>query len=892
MSFDPLADALGITPRSLDEVTASQDAIARQQAAEFDQQNRARNRLSYQEQLKAPSADQMFQRQQAQQAATLEQVRDQQAASQARNAQIIREEDARIQQQRGHNGPAFEQPKPSSAANRPATPRNTPSAPQPRAPISPRNAQPKPAALPTQAPVLPAEPPRPIKPPFPFLGKPPTSLPSPMRFPSAVGPAIAAPVDFGLRLFHGQSPGQAAAGSAGGLVGGIAGGVLGSFAGPVGSFVGSLVGGFVGGGIGDRIYDLTHPPTANIPNFQPPGPLPFTGGQQPGVLYTVYCYYLYDSRKTGQERFEGITNFENRRGPIQGIRFSYTPLAGIGSVEDSGGAYWVLVSNGEENNVAGNVAPPPFSRVYITEIVRTDGQPDTGGNPPASPIPADNRSPPTRSHPLAQPDPRGVVNTAGAAVPGGISDRQGGNPRGDSQTWTPPGVPRPQLSPTNVPQNLGGDFPELGRSPAAPYAPFLVPGSGQSSPFTSGAASGGQSGSSTGGAASGGQSGLVFGGGLYDPIQDQSRNQSQSNSSGQPDSGQLKAEQDPLLPPIPLIPPLVRPNPPPTPLRLVRPDQPPPAPPTPNNTCELPCIQSIGATGTSNSNKLDRLLQGADLAGNAAILAKLEKMDEKLGPLIPKGGLGGFLQNMFQGIGRLADFLGLDRVLNALTFITVMHNAYFLSSSLSQTLFSMVDNVFSLFGIKDSEGESFSVSRALGSAFDAFAKRMLGVETVDGIKEAWKKYSRIYQAASNLLFSIQSVLWSLQSMLEIVGENVNRVGNALRKFGVVGEKAYGWMNEKMTKSGVGGRWTRVGQGLESAENIASNIDSITGEVASVVEVSTDFSRQTKELEDAQKAVEPKKQIENDPVKKTQDESKQASLSVDIPDSALVKPEVD
>jgi hypothetical protein len=70
----------------------------------------------------------------------------------------------------------------------------------------------------------------------------------------------------------------------------------------------------------------------------------------------------------------------------------------------------------------------------------------------------------------------------------------------------------------------------------------------------------------------------------------------------------------------------------------------------------------------------------------------------------------------------------------------------------------------------------------------------LGIETVNGIKAEWKRLNRIYQAAANIVWSIQSITYSILESLETVGQWVAQIGNAARKYGVFVEKAYGWMN--------------------------------------------------------------------------------------------------
>lgn len=258
-------------------------------------------------------------------------------------------------------------------------------------------------------------------------------------------------------------------------------------------------------------------------------------------------------------------------------------------------------------------------------------------------------------------------------------------------------------------------------------------------------------------------------------------------------------------------------------------------PPCKGNRCGQAQMQKLDQQG----NKLDQLqagLQGIDLALLQAMNAKLDKIDTKLGPQLP-GGLSGKLQ-------RLGQWLHLDRVLNVLTFTTTLHNAYMLSNGLSQTLFSMFSNVLAAIGIKDDEGNPLDVGNIVGKTIEAMAKEVLGVETVDGIKAAWKKFSRIYQAAANIIFSVQSIGFSIISILEILGSMTGKIGNALRGAGAVFERAYGWFNPQPNFQ------NRFFTALQRTEDFVSNIDAVASETLSIQETINQFGKQKEDLDKA------------------------------------------
>lgn len=258
-------------------------------------------------------------------------------------------------------------------------------------------------------------------------------------------------------------------------------------------------------------------------------------------------------------------------------------------------------------------------------------------------------------------------------------------------------------------------------------------------------------------------------------------------------------------------------------------------PPCKGNSCGQAQMQKLDQQG----NKLDQLqagLQGIDLALLQAMNSKLDTINSKLGQQLP-GGIAGKLT-------RLGQWLHLDRVLNVLTFTTTLHNAYMLSNGLSQTLFSMFSNVLAAIGIKDDEGSPLDVGSIIGKTVEAMAKEVLGVETVDGIKAAWKKFSRIYQAAANIIFSVQSIGFSIISILEILGSMTGKIGNALRGAGAVFERAYGWFNPQPNFQ------NRFFTALQRTEDFVSNIDAVASETLSIQETINQFGKQKEDLDKA------------------------------------------
>lgn len=259
-----------------------------------------------------------------------------------------------------------------------------------------------------------------------------------------------------------------------------------------------------------------------------------------------------------------------------------------------------------------------------------------------------------------------------------------------------------------------------------------------------------------------------------------------------------------------------------------------------------PYSQAIRNDTIAANQKLDQLL---GLIGDAGILARINSfesnMNNRLGPQM-QGGISGVLRN-FAKSNLVQSFL------NALTFITALHNAFMLSNNLRLTLFSAFDLIYELPGMArfaptDPEtGERVDYGTWAADQFDTLLRAAFGDQTVDTVRNSWNKASRVYQAATNLLFAMQSIMWSIQEALEVVGQYVAWIGNALKKYGVVSERAYGWMNPQAANSS---RFSRFYAFMNQANEQVENLEQIAGATLDVTESAAELTRQSQEFNNA------------------------------------------
>jgi len=178
----------------------------------------------------------------------------------------------------------------------------------------------------------------------------------------------------------------------------------------------------------------------------------------------------------------------------------------------------------------------------------------------------------------------------------------------------------------------------------------------------------------------------------------------------------------------------------------------------------------------------------------AAIMALLNIINAKLGVQV-LGGLSQFIKT-------IAENTYIEKALSVLTFAATMHNALMLSSNIGQTFITIVDQVLGLILPKGVDGTPISFSNVLGKAVHEIIADTIGEANYKELSEDWQKVNRIYQAASNVFNQISNLGAVVTAGLEVVGGNVAKIGNALKKWGAVGESAYNFMNPQPNLKGL------------------------------------------------------------------------------------------
>lgn len=241
--------------------------------------------------------------------------------------------------------------------------------------------------------------------------------------------------------------------------------------------------------------------------------------------------------------------------------------------------------------------------------------------------------------------------------------------------------------------------------------------------------------------------------------------------------------------------------------------------------CMNKALKDNAADITNNNNtNAANILDAVNTGANGALLAGQQTILTRLGAQLP-GGIGGKLS-------RFADWMHLDRVLNIMILAATIHNALMLSNDIGQTLIGAVNNVLQLIGLKKEDGTGFDIGSVISSSIENLIKGAIGADNYVELKTAWAKANRIYQATTNVLNSFLNLSQTILQASELIAAYTGKIGNALRKGGVILESAYGWMNPQP-------KFNRVTQTLESLQNGASTIQMVTQAPLDVVNAVTE-----------------------------------------------------
>jgi hypothetical protein len=213
--------------------------------------------------------------------------------------------------------------------------------------------------------------------------------------------------------------------------------------------------------------------------------------------------------------------------------------------------------------------------------------------------------------------------------------------------------------------------------------------------------------------------------------------------------------------------------------------------------------------------------------------------------------IGEIFEEITKRLDKWARWFRLPMLLDALSFILLLHNAAMLSSNVVQTVGEIINTGLQIIGLKDPDGGGFDSFDVVGKQVDQFMSSILGQENWTKTKTTWKKLNNIYQAAANVINSMQSIIDSARSIMELGAEMTGKIGNALRKAGVVFENAFNLFTEQINAATA--RQTKLNgmiQGIQGIDDAASSLSSAVSEVKSIQDTVIEMREQRQKFNEA------------------------------------------
>ena len=238
---------------------------------------------------------------------------------------------------------------------------------------------------------------------------------------------------------------------------------------------------------------------------------------------------------------------------------------------------------------------------------------------------------------------------------------------------------------------------------------------------------------------------------------------------------------------------------------------------------------SQGQQGISNKlNDIASTLSAAFGAGNAALNAQILSVTTATNAIVAKGWAS----------------TAIDKTLNAANFALSLHNAMMLSTNIAETLLDVLTTVLDIGGVTDASGNPIDVGDWLKQKIEAVVKSLVGARNYTELSIKLTAANRIYQAGMNIIDNVTDLMDTAMDLDEYTGENISRIGNALRASGVVSFDAYEEMLEDLEDARKRSKWlTR----LENIEDVTDKVYAIADNIRDIKETGQELLESREEF---------------------------------------------
>jgi hypothetical protein len=218
-------------------------------------------------------------------------------------------------------------------------------------------------------------------------------------------------------------------------------------------------------------------------------------------------------------------------------------------------------------------------------------------------------------------------------------------------------------------------------------------------------------------------------------------------------------------------------------------------------TLDFPAKVSAGAK--VDANKLVRTQPG-----------QIQDKGDTIGNLAKLGAIGVAVTAILFLIRDIIGVVGL--IINISTLTATVTN-------ISQSFLAIFDSLASLMGLGD------GISKPIGDTFDGILNNVFGKEKVEYVKYNFARINAVFTAGANVLGKVRSTSAALAEGIETDAQNTSKIGNALRRAGVVDEKL-ALMDEKIAVNVDKSQLKILNDKLSKVSNVSSELSGIAGDI--------------------------------------------------------------
>lgn len=184
-------------------------------------------------------------------------------------------------------------------------------------------------------------------------------------------------------------------------------------------------------------------------------------------------------------------------------------------------------------------------------------------------------------------------------------------------------------------------------------------------------------------------------------------------------------------------------------------------------------------------------------------------------------------------------------IIGVVGFIINIANLTNTVTNVSQSFLAIFDGIASLMGLNK------GVSKPISDTFDGILNNVFGKEKVEYVKYNLARINAVFTAGANVLGKVRSTSAALAQGIEQDAQNTSKIGNALRRAGVVDEKL-SIMDEKITVNIDKSQLKILSEKLSKVDNVSSELSGIVGDIKTANEELTQLDKNKAEKEKADK----------------------------------------